>query len=386
MPLINLPDMLQFLRDKVICSYSVDTNIFFKKRFNFINYPLQGLLNLNRNVKFVLPDIIYREIENNFIEHVNSNFFKLKNSLSNLLVIKEASKMHDYINSVDCHTFCKEILSTYFNPISQYIIKCSTYCKLDSILDSYFNNYYPFSKKDNKKNEFPDALALNCLENWSNINNNKLLFLTEDKSCMQYCLESNNIYAIKLNDDHLSKVYFDICINNIKYFDDTSLEGLSIDIKKSIISSDQFKNKLHDTIESFLYDMQDINIEAYSAYYYDFDIDEFELLNVFYDEIIIDIINSSEYTSNNPIDVNVHVLINFLCTATFIIYVYDSIDKEYIPIDSKSKSVDKLVELDIQIRLSNYHPEMILYDECILALNISGNRIDIDFGEIQQME
>lgn len=385
MPLIKLSEVLPLLRNNTICSYSVDTNIFIKKRFNFFYYPLKGLLNLNTNVKFILPDVIYMEIEKNFIDYVTKNCESLKNCLSSLFVITDTITMHNHITLINYLEFCREVLSNYFNPCQQYIIKCSNYCNIDTILDYYFSEHYPFSKKDNKKNEFPDAFSLNCLENWSILSRSKVLLLTEDKGCMQYCKTSNNLYSIDLSNGNTSKIFFDTCISEIKYFDDENMEILASDIKNSIINSREFQYKLHDEIELFLCDMQNIEIDASCAYYYDFDIDDTDLLNILYDDIIIDIINPHDDIANNPINFNIHILINFSCSATFSIYVYDSTDKEYILIKTISKSVDKITELDIQVELLNYHVDMILRDNVISSLNISRDIINIDFGDIQSI-
>ncbi|MFH4307413.1 PIN domain-containing protein, partial [Acinetobacter baumannii] len=56
----------------------------------------------------------------------------------------------------------------------------------------------PFGKEVKKKNEFPDAITLNAIEEWAKQNNKKVLAIACDNDWKSYCEKSENI---EYNDD-----------------------------------------------------------------------------------------------------------------------------------------------------------------------------------------
>jgi hypothetical protein len=58
------------------------------------------------------------------------------------------------------------------------------------LIAMYFGPKAPFAESEEKKNEFPDAIALMTLEDWAKKNNKKVLAISGDKGWAQFADDS----------------------------------------------------------------------------------------------------------------------------------------------------------------------------------------------------
>ena len=68
---------------------------------------------------------------------------------------------------------------------------------LADVVRRYFNATSPFSRKEGKKNEFPDALALLSLETWAEANNTLVMVLSRDNDWMDYAANSARLFCLE---------------------------------------------------------------------------------------------------------------------------------------------------------------------------------------------
>jgi hypothetical protein len=69
----------------------------------------------------------------------------------------------------------------------------------------YFLNSPPFENTKDKKNEFPDAIALLSLESWAIANKTKVVVVSNDAGWERYCNQSSHLLFLNDLDDALSK-------------------------------------------------------------------------------------------------------------------------------------------------------------------------------------
>ena len=66
---------------------------------------------------------------------------------------------------------------------------------MDRLIKMYFDPSAPFETSKNKKNEFPDAIALITMEEWAKLNNKKLLAITKDQGWSDFAARSEWIFT-----------------------------------------------------------------------------------------------------------------------------------------------------------------------------------------------
>lgn len=80
MPIISENELAEYVKIGAIRDFTVDTNIFYQKRFNLFSYPLSDILNIHDDISFHVPDIIYNEIVKNCIQYTTDLYEKSRTS------------------------------------------------------------------------------------------------------------------------------------------------------------------------------------------------------------------------------------------------------------------------------------------------------------------
>jgi hypothetical protein len=163
----------------------LDTNIFIRENF-FDGKKINELFRLSESehFKLVLTIITIEEIKSNFKKH-------LKVAFKNHEIFMEAEHSRVLRNdSMEKNLFRnmnkKAIIANFNKKLDDLILTSNVevieYSKLDikKVFDRYFANTPPFHHPD-KKNEFPDAFAVELLEQWCEEEDRDCLVLTLDK-------------------------------------------------------------------------------------------------------------------------------------------------------------------------------------------------------------
>ena len=92
----------------------------------------------------------------------------------------------------------------------------------------YFLHCAPFKESGNKKNEFPDAIALLSLQSWAEENNDNLLAVSIDNDWKNFVQGKDNIKVI----DDLAKA-MDILNKQTDEALDSIIYEIELDLTKS---------------------------------------------------------------------------------------------------------------------------------------------------------
>lgn len=257
------------------------------------------------------------------------------------------------------------------------IVEAQDYVLVGDLIQKYFNAEPPFSKTGKKKNEFPDAIALMSLETWANKEQTKIIVVTADNDWKSFCKGSEMLVAV---DDFAGALGLfqrqnadDIC----KYLSEKYEKGELDNVKEAISSALE-------------YQMSNLEIypEAASSFRYEYDSTEiilnrfefqlFESPNLIFrpvnfdDEILV-------VESRLSVDVNIE--------GSFSFYVYDSIDKDDVPLGSGSVNIQTNLDVDILVSfvgsflgsLDKFGADVEVDD-----VEIEIKKLDaVDFGEIE---
>ncbi|WP_313890553.1 PIN domain-containing protein [Aetokthonos hydrillicola] len=152
-----------------------------------------------------------------------------------------------------------ERLEKFIEITSLEIVDAQNHIAVSQLLEKYFQAKPPFAETGEKKNEFPDAIALMSLEVWAKKNTTKVLVISKDKGWEQYCNDCENL------------IFFNDLSNAFELF---QLQIKPYDICKRLsqkYASGQLgfvTNEINSALNNGIYNFN-IYVEAESAYQYE---------------------------------------------------------------------------------------------------------------------
>ena len=266
---------------------TIDTCIFERENFNLENGLLSRFDQFSRtpDIKFIISDIVFREIISHMEEKTKSAISNYNKALKNGLfyridndITEEKIKKIKTWNERD---LVKTRLEEYAYKTGLQVIPAKN-IDIQKIIKQYFNKKPPFSEK--KKDEFPDALALQSLENWATEKNKKVLVISCDKDWQAYCQNNTNLICVKKIEEALSSLY------KSKSF----ILQLFKDIFSNYDKYESLMNRINEEIMNSS-DRLSIDIDVTSSCKYNEDYLEFDFLDVLFpDADSIEIIDYDE--------------------------------------------------------------------------------------------
>jgi hypothetical protein len=256
------------------------------------------------------------------------------------------------------------------------IVEAQNHVLVGDLIRKYFDAKPPFSETGKKKNEFPDAIALMSLETWANKNQTKIIVVTADNDWKSFCRGSERLVVV---DDFAGALGL-FQLQNA----DNICRHLSEKYKKGEL------NNVKDAISSALEDqMSNLEIypEAASSFRYEYDsaimilngfeFKVFESPNLIFRPVNFDD-ESLVVESRLSIDVNIE--------GSFSFYIYDSMDRDDVPLGSGSANIQTNLDVDILVSfIGNFLGDLDKFgiDVEVDYVEVEIKEIDeVDFGEI----
>lgn len=213
----------------------LDTNIFIKENF-LEGKRIRELLKLSEEekIKIVMTVITVGEVKNRFsifTRKAVKDLNEFKNRFESRVLRNNSAgrKIFDRIVNKDIEKEFNDGLDAILLK-SKVIIIDYRDLNIGNVFGKYFKNEFPFGGGD-KKNEFPDAFALELIEQWCIENNIKCKIFSSDKDFLNYqssCLEITKNYDTYLDQklqfflaqEHRNSVLNKLFESNSKKIDD----------------------------------------------------------------------------------------------------------------------------------------------------------------------
>lgn len=356
-----------------IGAVSVDTTLFDRYQNNFVSPVLLGLRQFRGTAtRFVLSEVVVGEVKS----HVVRNAADAKTKLASAL--KEVTKAwRSQVGEAAVHgllgmertpeAFAEQSLAGFAAAVGFEIIAADGLATHAELLRRYFGAAPPFGAKEEKKYEFPDALALLSLEAWAERNNTTMLVVGTDGDWKAFADASNRLICV--NDLATALDYF----NRESRFVAQRAIGL---LQRG--DAPEFHADVDSALERFFEGMNphDFRIHASSDMdYYEIDfldgavqhweVDEGaepKILRADDDEILF--------------SMTIQAMVNF--TGTFSLYVHDSVDRDYVSMGSNTVERGEDIEVALAVRIArrfDHEPE-------VRDIEVLPPRISIHFGYI----
>ncbi|WP_404342767.1 PIN domain-containing protein [Vreelandella venusta] len=253
-------------------------------------------------------------------------------------------------------------LEKYYEYIGAIKVDSGKYADLPRLMEMYFSTEAPFETGKDKKNEFPDAIALLALEGWAEENDVNIIAVSQDKGWKNYSEESARITLLSSLAEALEK-----------FQPHNKVASIIAHIREDSLL-DEDNHVLEEIEEAIINSIDGYDIWVVASSYMHFEWDDTSA-NYISHELDSDdkgLVKVRVVSINDEsIVLKVGATVEVEIEASFDFSVRDSIDKDYVGMGG---NVCKTTE--------SYHTDILL----ILTGNFSQDFDDIEVTEIEVLE
>ena len=370
--------------NKRYSALTIDTSIFIQNGLKLNKGLLAQLHQFKDNpINLILSDIVYRELKSHLDRKEKETKSKIESALNDAsdylnCCIDDMEKIKSLIKlNYEAESISKLILEEFIRKCGIELVKGEEDCEIKSLNDMYFQSLASFKESDNKKNEFPDAIALLSLQYWVEKNNKNLLAVSADNDWKNFALGKGNIEVI----DDLAKA-MDILNKQTDEALDSIIYEIELDLTKS--QNSRIFESMYSAIENSINISE---ISAVSSFEYYIDDEQLSLKNIYIlteeneKRLKVYII---DYDSDK---ITISITCEVMCEVevAFNFSVWDSIDKEYVSVGGTRKIVEISYETDVLVNLyGNFLDGLQNMD--IDEIEVTHDSVFVDIGEISPFD
>lgn len=342
-----MPNHLPTIDDVIagnIKFFSLDTSVLHQVGYRFSEGKLLDLdLQLPSQVKLIFPEIVYQEVLSHQEDDVMCELRKLENIIRNL----KRKKVLDNDLGISIEQLKEKYLENLKEEIESYLVKFDGEilkikdCNISDVFHSYFNKKAPFENNANKKNEFPDAVCLDLLENYAKENSQVGIIISNDNGWKNFSETSNYLYYAN-SIDEFTKLFE---AGNYKLAEAESIRVKIIEALKN--NKSEIYSQIVECLDNVYWDASNVyseNLYSCDADVTSYDFQKFSVLDV----------NIWKSEKNGEIWIlNADLSFNMELEVDVESYAKDWVDKELISMGFSKLSVDVNPEFQFHIICSN---------------------------------
>ena len=326
------------------------------------------------DIDFIISEVVLGEMTSHMEKKTKEAFSSYKKALKDGLFYKIDDELtYDKIKRIqdlNIEDIVEKRIKKFREKTNLKIIPANN-IDVQLVLKQYFSKETPFSEK--KKEEFPDAIALQSLENWAQEENKNVLVISCDKDWMAYCEGKKNLFCINKIDVALDKITEQI---------ETRTREIKRLIEEKFNKDSESFSELMDIIKGFLFEKShQVSVEFYASSHFGYqDIDNIDycMKDFYFKELdekfmfsILDI-QKNEVTVVYPIELQYHV------EGEIGLFWYDKDEGVDVPMAQSTIDTDASVENELIIKLKISGDEMSIED-----VSLSQQNFDIDLGWVE---
>lgn len=371
MPLVEEGQLGELVLSGKFGAISLDTTAFDRYQCNLNVRALRALSQFKgTGTRFLLSEIVVNEVKSHIMAMATQSHAELRIALNK---VRKGWRCDPDAVAVDellgltksPEAFAEAFFDDFAGETEPEIVKVEGLVSHDEVISRYFATEPPFSKKEAKKSEFPDALALLSLEAWATANEMWVLLVSADADWRKFAEQSDCLVVVSELGTALD--HFNVS-NEVRKTVDRALEML----QKA--DAADMHDEMERAIELYL-EQFDPEIDAYASLEYDIDNIDPSLqhwaVNAEVDPRIL-------YVSPEIIvfTLSVTAIVNF--EGTFSYSVHDSVDRDYVSLGSDSHETQDTITIPMTISMQREIEE----EPIIERIEITPIRVLIDFGSI----
>lgn len=202
MPVNDETNASRLLAEGLITAITVDTNIFVETGLQLNSPNMQALIRLKEiPFSFVLSQTVSKEILSHLEKRIDEAIRNAEAAVGKALAAFETENpsKDEIITQISGGRAAKEsaeqILRDFISDSACVTLNDENLVSTSDIFASYFEKTPPFGA-GKKKNEFPDALALNALETSASNQRTSYIVVSKDSDWRAFCERSDSLYLI----------------------------------------------------------------------------------------------------------------------------------------------------------------------------------------------
>lgn len=359
-----------------IGAITLDTSIFDGNGLRLESGLLQRMQQFRGSgIQFVLSEIVAKEVVAHLTKgasEAQAQFESVCKSLEKTWLVPKVAldvTRSTYFQEKSAGELAQGRFGSFVEAMGCAVIDASELVDVKELLRRYFVPESPFSQKENKKNEFPDAFALLSLEAMALKSGKKLLVVSKDGDWTRFCKDSSLLVHVDDLGSALSLFHRDASV---------ACNVLALRLQNGTFPA------LISAIEDAVYrhvERMDFIVEADSDYIFDYEVTDYEI------EDIVLRSGLEALPEIEPVDAGDDYLVaKILVTAEirveciFNFSVRDGADKDYVPIGSASVSRNRRLNFDVLVTLGDAVSDA----ESIDDIEIAGKgRLYLEFGYVK---
>lgn len=376
---VELDELKNLVREGQFGAITLDTSIFDAQNLRLNSGKLKQLEQFrDSSIKFIISQVVREEILSHLTERARDAQKDVEKSLKQA---KEPWQVEDWeiedikklvFGKLEAQEIAFERFSQFVKMTSLKIVEAQNYVMVGDLIHKYFQAKPPFSETGKKKNEFPDAIALMSLETWANKYQTRIIVVTKDNDWKNFCKSSERLIAI---DDFAGALGLfqlqdadDICMHLSERYEKGELEN----VKKAI--SNALEYQMHDLeVYPEVSSAYSCEQESTEVIFNKFDFKLYEPPNLIFRPVNFD-------DDNLVVESKLSVDVKIECSFSF--SIYDSIDKDYVPMGSGSAKTQTNLDVDILVSFIG-GLDKIGADVEVDDVEIEITLPDVDFGMIE---
>ncbi|MBL1146180.1 MAG: hypothetical protein D8M28_00600 [Proteobacteria bacterium] len=357
---------------------TLDTNIFTNNGYALEHGLLNQLEQFKKgSVKFILSEIVVKEV----LRHITAENVEIRTNLDKainrargkrLLTEKTAEKLIKLTEDEPSpKVLAQNRLDAFQKNTGCAVIKADS-AEISALIKRYFNYQPPFENNAEKKNEFPDAIALLSLEKNAKENNLKILAVSKDKGWINFAKTSD---WIDVRSD------FTEALSELQSHAEEAKEVVVAFLNRVVEDYDSEEYKIIKTIvEQSVADIDfiaeaDSYLRAEATFNAEVHFHDFSFLNP--ESISVVQIGKDFVVAEIPIHIDAHA------SAEFDFYVYDSIDKDEVYMGSRyieDEEIDFKAAILITLEIDDNKEMQVVKLTDVELIKVIDR---VDFGEIE---
>ncbi|WP_019516437.1 PIN domain-containing protein [Sphingomonas sp. Mn802worker] len=356
-------------------AFTIDTNAIIQGGINFDAGLLAQLDQFKDGpIQFVISEIVVRET----LKHLQANTKKARDSTRAAmdravhlgLIAPEAAKAATDALA-DSRAVARNRVAAFLEATGAETVPANL-CAIDALLKSYFDPTPPFEGAGDKKNEFPDALALLSLEAWAKAGGKTVLAASADKGWQSFAETSNYVFV----EGDLAAA-----LQIVQAHAETAAEKVNTFLRR-ISEGDlpEDEKSLHAMLADALVEW-DFDVEATAPYRYEVDATELRLESLELNEKDGDYGVTVVRLAAEEVVVRVDVEITAMAHVEFSLFAWDSIDREEIGMGGTAAASEETFDAALLITIAGSIDGAVA-DLEVIEVEVVEGLGSVDMGEI----
>jgi hypothetical protein len=373
MPRKTEQELKHLVKSGEIVGFTLDTTEFHHLGYNFQSKILNALGQFtDTDIVLLFSEVVLNEVQAHVRDDIRAKSDHLRSALRQIrkaaaIDLDPVKTMLDAGVPADADVRATELIDVFLMAVKAERLPVDEGPTVRQLHDLYFACRPPFSTKADKKNEFPDAIALLALQHWAEQRDGFVLAVSNDGDWARFAEQSARVIVVPALAPALNL-----------FNGDDAFVAARLAANLAAKTAQSLRAKIDATLEDAV---EVFDVEASAPYYYETGdeygtIDEWDVVEPRFDVVDSD---AEFVTLAFPLTVKATF------EAAFSFTVRDGIDKDYIVIGGTQARTTENFEAQVLVKVvradESADPEVVDLEIDISSMSVDFGYVEVDYGD-----